>query len=251
MVTLSIVMAAYNEAANIEPCVREWYAVVVSHIPDAELVVVDDCSRDDTGARLERLGAELPRLRPMRTPQNLGHGRALRLGLDHCTGQYVFQTDSDRQHTPNDFWALWAFHDNADFIFGERQERADGLIRATISSIMRVWNFLLWGRWIRDANCPFKLMRRHPLDVVLRQVPRDSFIPMVMIAVLARYARFRVREVPVRHFARTAGEQSLRGITKWASVGPRCVTELLRLRLLYSASLAAHGGHTHGIDPAG
>lgn len=231
MTPLSIVMPAYNEAAHIEACVREWYDGVVARIPGAELIVVDDCSRDDTGARLRQLAGHLPALRVLTTPVNGGHGRALRFGLEQAGGEFVFHTDSDRQHTPEDFWALWEQRVASDFVFGVRDHRADGAFRAAVSSMMRVVNAMLWGHWIRDANCPYKLMRRTALDQVLASIPRTSFIPMVMVAVLARRGGFRVREVTVRHFPRVAGEQSLTGLIKWARISRRCVAELVRLRV--------------------
>lgn len=231
MVTLSVVMPAYNEADHIEQSVSEWYARTVSAIPGAELVVVDDCSTDGTGAILEEMARRNPAIRILRTPTNSGHGRALRLAMDDCRGEFVFQTDSDRQHTPDDFWPLWNARESADFVFGARDHRADGAFRATVSTVMRVANFLIWQRWIDDANCPFKLMRRQPLESLLAMIPSDSFIPMVMLSLLARRGEFRVRDIPVRHFVRTAGRQSLSGLATWARIGTRCLRELLALRL--------------------
>ena len=155
MTALSIVMPAYNEADHIDQCVVEWYDGVVARVPGTELIIVDDCSRDDTGARLQLLAARLPALRVLTTPANGGHGRALRFGLEHARGEFVFHTDSDRQHTPDDFWAIWERRDTADFVFGVRDHRADGAFRAAVSSMMRVVNALLFGFWIEDANCPF------------------------------------------------------------------------------------------------
>ena len=190
--------------------------------------------RPESGLR--RSASRLPALRVLRLATNVGHGPAIRFGLEQCAGTFVFQTDSDRQHTPEDFWLLWERRDQADFVFGVRLQRSDPPIRRWISLILRCANFLLWGCWIHDANCPFKLMRRAPLDAFLAEIPRDSFIPMVMISVLARYHGHAVIEQPVRHFARTAGEHSLKGALRWCQVGLRCLRELLRLRL----SMARH-----------
>lgn len=246
MLQLSIVMPAHNEAANIEGAVAEWFDEVVDRIPGTELIVVDDCSTDDTGERLAALAARLPTLRALRTPVNAGHGPAVRFGLEHSRGAFVFQTDSDRQHRASDFWALWALRDEVDFAFGVREHRADGPFRLLVSHLLRGLNLLLWQRWIRDANCPFKLMRRAPLEAVLAEIPRSSFIPMVMIAVLARHHGYRVREVVVPHFARAAGEQSLTGVLRWSRIGPRCARELLALR----ASLGRPTAHVQVSDDA-
>jgi glycosyltransferase involved in cell wall biosynthesis len=228
---LSIVMPAYNEAEIIEQTVREWYTEVIAKLPRSELIVVNDCSRDATGAVLERLASELPALRPLTTPVNGGHGRALRFGFRHVTQPWVFQTDSDRQHVPADFWKLWEQREGADFVLGVRDHRADGATRALITGIMRLANFAAFGLWLRDANCPFKLMRREPLEQVLGGIPEDSFIPMVMLSILCRRMGFRVREAEVRHLPRRGGEQSLSGLWKWTKVGSRCLWQLLAWRL--------------------
>jgi dolichol-phosphate mannosyltransferase len=228
---LSIVMPAYNEEEIIELTVREWNEEVLTRIPGAELIVVNDCSRDNTGEVLARLAREISALRPLTPERNGGHGRALRFGFDHVAQDWVFQTDSDRQHVPADFWKLWDKREDADFVLGVRSTRADGPIRIFITTVMRLINFFAWRLWIRDANCPFKLMRRDPMEKVLARIPRDSFIPMVMLSILCRKMHFRVSEVVVQHLPRRGGEQSLSGLWKWLKVGARCLRQLLALRM--------------------
>ncbi len=232
---VSIVMPAWNEAEIIEACVREWYDEVVSKIPGSELIVVDDCSTDATGAVVTRLGEELPGVRCIRPAQNGGHGKALRVGFEQATQNYIFQTDSDRQHLPQDFWALWNQREHADFIFGIRKQRADGSIRLVITRSMRLLNLMVWGVWVKDANCPFKLMRRNALRSVLANIPRDCFIPMVLVSILARKMKFLVAEVEVEHLPRTGGTQSLKGLVKWLRVSSKCAAQVLAIRLAYRA----------------
>src|SRR4051794_8204556 len=118
---LSIVMPAHNEAALIEASVREWHDVVAGQIEGAELIVVDDASTDGMAATLDALKNAVPSLRVITLTENVGHGRAVRCGLDAAAGGYVFQTDSDRQHLPADFWRLWARRHDVDFVFGRRE----------------------------------------------------------------------------------------------------------------------------------
>jgi len=228
---VSIVMPAYNEQEIIELTVREWNEEVLSRIPGAEMIIVNDCSKDKTGEVLASLALEIPALVPLTPERNGGHGRALRIGFEHVSHDWVFQTDSDRQHVPADFWKVWEERKNADFVLGVRSTRADGPVRVFITSVMRVTNFIAWGLWIRDANCPFKLMRRDPMEKVLERIPIDSFIPMVMLSILCRKMRFRVSEVVVEHLPRRGGEQSLAGLWKWIKVGSRCLRQLLALRM--------------------
>ena len=155
MPTLSIVMPAHNEGPQIEATVEEWLREVTPKVPDVEIVVVDDSSTDDTGAKLTAMAQRVPNLRVFRTPTNVGHGAAVRLGLSQSLGRHVFQTDSDRQHAPADFWALWELRHDAPFVFGVREHRADGAVRMVISRVLRLVNTATWGHSLRDANCPF------------------------------------------------------------------------------------------------
>jgi glycosyltransferase involved in cell wall biosynthesis len=230
---VSIVMPAWNEAEIIEACVREWYDEVIARIPGSEIIVVDDCSTDATGSIVSALGQQLPGVRCVRPARNGGHGKALRFGFDNATQPLVFQTDSDRQHLPADFWKLWDARDQADFVFGNRKQRADGATRVVITRCMRTLNLFIWGVWLRDANCPFKLARREALGRVLEQIPRDCFIPMVLVSILARKMKFRVVEAEVEHLPRKGGTQSLKGLVKWARVGSKCAAQVLSIRLAY------------------
>jgi len=228
---VTIVMPCYNEEEIIEAGVREWHGEVIAKLKGADLLVVDDCSTDQSGRILERLSTELPGVRWVRPERNGGHGRALRFGFQFILNDYVFQTDSDRQHVPAEFWKLWEVRDDYDFVFGVRKARADGTLRRLITRAMRIANLFIWGIWVSDANCPFKLMKRKALMVVLEKIPSDVFIPMVMVSLLSRKMGFRTTEVAVSHLPRKGGSQSLKGIVRWIWVSSVCLWQLLGLRL--------------------
>ena len=227
---VTVVFPAYNEADLIETALREWHDDVVARIPGARLRVVTDASTDGTNRIAESLREELPRLEVVRLERNVGHGPALRRGFDGVSTDWVFQTDADRQLRPVDFWTLWDRREGRDFLFGVRSERRDSAFRKVISAALRLLNTVLWGVRLRDANAPFKLMRRDPMESVLARIPRDAFIPMVHLAVLSRVLSFRVEEVPVAHHPRKGGVASLKGIGRWGGILAGCVVELLSLR---------------------
>jgi glycosyltransferase involved in cell wall biosynthesis len=228
--SVTVVMPAWRESEIIEAAVREWHDEVTSKIEGAKLIVVDDCSPDDTGAILMRLAEELPELEPALQKVNRGHGPSVRIGLDLAQTEWVFQTDSDRQFVPSEFWNLWNVRDDQDFVLGRRSTREDGWFRVFITNGVRIANLLLWGVWVRDANCPFKLMRREPMQEVLRRIPKDAFIPMIHFSILARKMGKRVRVVSVTHLPRTGGTQSLSGMARWVGVVRNCLKEIVHVR---------------------
>jgi glycosyltransferase involved in cell wall biosynthesis len=227
---LTILMPAYNEEDIIAASVTEWHKEVIAKVPGSRLLVIDDASTDGTPKVLAELASTLPDFDFIRREVNGGHGKTLLFGFREVSSKFVFQTDSDRQHSPADFWHLWKLRHQFDFVFGVREKRQDGAFRKVITTAMRALNWLLWQVWISDANCPFKLMRMETLAKVLKRIPEDTFIPMVMVSILARRMHFRVTEVTVEHLPRRGGTQSLSGLARWARVSWLCVCQLVRLR---------------------
>src|SRR5437867_1527173 len=95
--TLSVVLPAFNEEANIDRVVRDVAAYLDALPIDYEILPVNDGSADQTGAILDRLSQELPRVRPQHHPQNRGYGAALRTGFDAAQKRFVFYMDGDAQ----------------------------------------------------------------------------------------------------------------------------------------------------------
>ena len=176
---LYIVIPAYNEAANLESVVRAWYQVAQMVGGDSRLLVVDDGSRDETPAILRRLQTELPWLL-VHTKPNGGHGPAVRLGYRLALeggADYVFQTDSDGQTRPEEFWPLWD---------GRRRHRRDGAGRSLVSLGLRLVLLCSFGTWLPDANTPFRLMEAGSLARLLPWVPEDFPLPNALLAALYR-----------------------------------------------------------------
>src|SRR5688572_14848528 len=94
---LSIVMPAYNEEAVIEDVLRGFREEILDRLDSAEMVIVDDASTDETPRILERIAAATPALRVRRATVNKGHGGALLEAIEHASGKWIFQVDSDGQ----------------------------------------------------------------------------------------------------------------------------------------------------------
>ncbi|SNY70579.1 bifunctional glycosyltransferase/CDP-glycerol:glycerophosphate glycerophosphotransferase [Paractinoplanes atraurantiacus] len=92
MTLLSIVVPVYKVQGYLRQCLD---SMLSQSFTDFEIVAVDDCSPDNSGAILAEYAARDPRVRMVTAPQNLGLGRARNLGLEHATGEYVWFVDSD------------------------------------------------------------------------------------------------------------------------------------------------------------
>lgn len=207
--SVSVVMPCYNEEKVIGKVIRDYYDGVVSKLGDSELIVVDDASRDSTPRRLAALQAEYPRLRVLEMKVNQGHGRALRAGYEAACKEWVFQVDSDNQFDAEEYWKLDAVKENYDFILGFREKRLDSPPRKVLSKMIRLANRILFGVWLEDANCPFRLIQRESLEQLLGEIDPAAVAPNIMMAILGKRNGLKMAEVPVTHRARAAGTGSL------------------------------------------
>lgn len=227
---LTVVMPAYNEEGCIEAVVREWHGGVVAGIPGARMLVVDDGSRDATGAILDRLASELPALSVVHQI-NAGHGAALLSAYGMCADdEYVFQVDSDGQFLPADFGKLWERRAESGFITGYREVRYDSPVRLFVTRALRLMLAALFGADCKDANIPFRLMEGHALQKLLSHVPKGVFIPNIFLSLLAARSGYDIMEIPVTHLPRVTGKVSIANL-RLVRVLARCVGELASFRL--------------------
>src|SRR5690349_13997150 len=109
MGSFSLILPAHNESANIEPVVRHALSVLPNFFDTFEIIVVNDGSKDDTGAIIDRLAAGDERVRAIHHTKNRGYGGALTSGFKASTGDHVMFMDSDRQFDIVDIERLYSF----------------------------------------------------------------------------------------------------------------------------------------------
>jgi glycosyltransferase involved in cell wall biosynthesis len=226
-------MPAYNEEGCIEQVVKTWLrAIPATGASSGVLVVVNDGSRDRTGAILDSLASQEPHLVVVHQV-NGGHGKALRTAYDKAVeldARWVFHVDSDDQFEASDLKLLWERRQESHFILGFRRSRHDAFHRLVITRILRALNFLLFGAWLRDANIPFRLIRGQYLKILLSSISPTVFAPNIFLAVLAVKDGQNVMSIPVTHRERETGKVS---IVRWRLIKAclRCVRELIEFRL--------------------
>ena len=119
-------MPAYNEAANLPRVVPEVLAALQALSPQVELILVNDGSRDDTGAAALALCTAHPQLRLIELSRNFGKEAALAAGLDHARGDAVVLMDADGQHPVSLLpRMLQQWQQGADVVYTVRRTRAD------------------------------------------------------------------------------------------------------------------------------
>lgn len=227
---LSVIMPVYNEEGAIAAAVDEVKQFVLAVIPESELVVVDDGSRDGTACLLDDAAAGDPRIRVIHQP-NGGHGAALLTGLNAASGEYVFLIDSDRQIPLDNFQAAWAeIMAGRDGVFGVRRRRYDPVLRLYLSRLIRHSVNVLFRVNLQDPNAPYKLFRRGIWTGARDCVPDGTLAPSLFLAIAAKSRGYNILEIDVAHKERHTGEVTLRKFTllKFCARGFRQMLGLLR-----------------------
>jgi glycosyltransferase involved in cell wall biosynthesis len=221
---VSVVMPAFDEAGNIEAAIADVVASVFRVTPAAEMIVIDDGSRDDTVAIARAWARRDPRVRVV-AQANAGHGPALVRGMHEARGDYLLLLDSDRQIGLRDFAETWRLAQHRDAVLGVRRDRADPRYRLALSGMLRAGLAAAFGIRSADPNAPYKLVRRDCALDAIGAMPARPRIPSILLTVYLARRGLRTVEQPVPHFERAEGESSL----KFARLVRFCAASLVEL----------------------
>ena len=202
--TYSIVIPAYNESARLGATLEKVLAYVRAQQWDAEVIVVNDGSRDNTADIVREWAKKAPALRLVENPGNHGKGYSVRNGMLNARGRIVLFSDADLsspiEEAPKLFQAL---EDGADIAIGSRWLRAETQTqRQPLHRQLfgRIFNLLLrttLGLQFKDTQCGFKAFKQPAVKAIfpLQKIERWGFDPEILF--LARKFNFRVQEIPV------------------------------------------------------
>lgn len=217
MEKIYFVMPAYNESENIKATVAQWHAAVARLNQmgggkiDAKLVIANDGSKDNTFEIMEGLTSEYPYFIALNKP-NSGHGATVlylyRYAIENGA-DYVFQTDSDGQTNPEEFWQMWDNRNNYDFQIGYRKGRQDGSSRVFVTKTLRLVVWLMFHEWVTDANTPFRLMRSDKLQAIMNVIPQDYFLCNVAISAIAVKWKYAIKFYEITFKPRQGGVNSI------------------------------------------
>ncbi|HEV2133691.1 MAG TPA: dolichyl-phosphate beta-glucosyltransferase [Terracidiphilus sp.] len=200
----SIVIPAYNERARIPGTLAAVVECIRAHGWSAEVVVVNDGSRDGTAEVVKEFAANAREVRLLENPGNCGKGYSVRNGLLHSFGNVVMFTDADLSAPMEEAEGLFgAIEQGADIAIGSRWlERARQTIRQPLyrQFFGRCFNAvtrLIMGLPFADTQCGFKAFTRNAAQTVfqLQTIDRWGFDPEILFIALKR--GFRIVEVPV------------------------------------------------------
>lgn len=214
MSKIYFVLPAYNEEANIESVIAQWHPIceaICAEGNDARLVIADDGSKDQTFQIMQRLQDRYPLLEPLHKT-NSGHGSTVLYLYRYAISkgaEYIFQTDSDGQTNPDEFWQMWKNREKYDFQIGHRLGRQDGGSRVFVTKVLQFVVWLMFHEWIIDANTPFRLMRTDKLQRIMDVIPQDYFLCNVAISAIAVKWNYKIGWYKISFKPRQGGVNSI------------------------------------------
>jgi dolichyl-phosphate beta-glucosyltransferase len=201
---LSIVVPAFNEQDRLEPTLREIDSYCSASGRHAEILVVDDGSRDGTAELTNRLANEIPSIRLIRLPANSGKGYAVRTGVVNARGQLILFADADGATPISEIERLEAaISKGAHVAIGSRALASDGVrVKAKWYRrlIGRMFHFLVTGLTVRgfqDTQCGFKLFRGEVAHELFTRMRMKGFSFDVEVLLMARRQGHDIAEIPV------------------------------------------------------
>ena len=211
---LSIVIPAYNEGPTIHLILNQVKAVCLPDGLRKEIIIVNDCSRDNTEAAIHGYMAANPDLpiRYLKHPVNQGKGAALHTGIREATGDYVVIQDADLEYDPEEYNKLLKpiLRGVADVVYGSR------FIGGNPHRILFFWHSI-GNYWLTalsnvfsnlnltDMETCYKMFRRDLIQSLQLEEKRFGFEPEVT-AKIARVPNVRIYEVGISYYGRTYAE---------------------------------------------
>lgn len=211
---ISIFLPVFDEEPNLRPLYKKLDEAIKELAVTAEIIFVDDGSKDGSLKILRELAQADERVRVIVLRRNYGQTAAMSAGIDAARGKILIPMDADLQNDPADIKRLLEKIDEGyDVVSGWRKNRQDTLITRKIPSMIA--NKIIsriGGVPLHDYGCSLKAYRRDVIQDVRLYGEMHRFIP-----IYASWAGARVAEIPVEHHARTMGKSKY-GISRTIKV---------------------------------
>ncbi len=210
----AVIIPTYNESDNIANLVGEILALPIG----AHVIVVDDNSPDGTGARVDSIAAQEPRVHPVHRPSKLGLGTAHIAGMRQAFAlnlDPIVTMDADFSHHPRYIPSLVAGLSQFDLMIGSRYVKGGGMQGRAPRLRMVSWGANLFARTVlglkaTDCTSGFRAYRRAVLESIdLDHVFSNGYSFLIELLFLCQARGWRIGEAPIIYEDRRAGTSKI------------------------------------------
>lgn len=202
---MSIISPIYKGEKMLDELVGRITDSVKTITEDYEIILVNDCSPDNSWAKIVQICSKNKRVKGINLSRNFGQPYAITAGLTYSSGDYVVVLDCDLQNRPEEIPSLYktAVEGDFDIVFACRTQRADKYLKRMSSAVFhKVYNYLS-GLTTSKEIAEFGIYRRNVVDVYCK-IPEYARTFVELIQTLG----FRVGTIEVEHAERAEGESS-------------------------------------------
>lgn len=181
MKKLTVIIPCYNESETLGTIAEQVLALSSENL-DVEVLIVDDCSTDDSRKVAERLASLNPMLKVLHHEVNQGKGAALRTGFMAATGDFVCVQDADLEYDPKDYLKMLVpmLEGRADVVFGSRylQQHERRVLRwwhSAMNKFLTLFSNVLSDMALTDMETCYKLFRAEVIREIAPRLKEDRF----------------------------------------------------------------------------
>ena len=170
MKKLSVIIPARNEAKNLQTCISEIFEILISHNIDHEILVIDDGSTDNTSEIINNITNDFESVICIKNKNDNGFGRAIRLGLEHFSGDAVAIMMADKSDSPRDLVEYWnVLNCGVECAFGSRFIQGSKIydypmLKLLINRIVNIMIKYAFSIKFNDVTNAFKMYKREVIE---------------------------------------------------------------------------------------
>jgi dolichol-phosphate mannosyltransferase len=210
-----VIIPTYNERENITKIIP----AALAQDENLDVLIVDDGSPDGTGAIVDQMAAENPRVHALHRSGKLGLGTAYVAGFKWALKhdyEFIFEMDADFSHNPEVIPKFLAAIQNADLVLGSRYQNGQinvvnwPMSRLFLSYSANIYARRVTGLQVFDATGGFKCFRRRVLEAIdLDDVRSNGYAFQIEMTFRAWKKGFRIVEIPIVFVDRTEGTSKM------------------------------------------
>lgn len=197
---LTIIVPVYDEEDNMSKLEELLSVYLTKAIRSTCVLFVNDCSTDGSLGKIKDVCRRHTSFFYISFERNGGLSAALKAGIDNTDSRFVGYMDADMQTVPDDFNLLLADIDQYELVMGIRANRKDKWGKRIQSKIANGFRRMMTHDGVQDTGCPLKVMHTDYAKRIPFFTGMHRFLPALILL-----QNGRVKQVPVRHFPRTAG----------------------------------------------
>lgn len=197
---LCLIVPIYNEEDNIHRLEDELSAYINKSSVKTCVLFVNDGSKDNSLEKIIEISKRNPNFLYISFTRNNGLSAAIKAGIDKAESPFVGYIDADLQTTPEDFELLLPYRNEYELVTGIRAGRKDSFGKKLSSKIANSFRRMMTKDGVEDTGCPLKIIKTDYAKRIPFFTGMHRFLPALILL-----QQGKIKQIPVRHFERTAG----------------------------------------------